>query len=239
MAISYRITSGAALASLSLPILEMFLPPAPLRPRPVPPSGGAVGWDPCTLWVQLDPMYKLIALVWFGSYVVFTFQGLRNKSGPRWLGVAGILALFLWIQSDWWRVSAGCVSDRSLTILLLWAGIVSLMFIHHVIQRPAGDLTERRDVLASGVPGRVSSINRTVVRVLAFLPIGWSALNAIRPFDREPTLNERAIDLVQHCISWGTLALVLVATALSLVAIMIRLRASTRVAGNIPPSNRG
>ncbi len=39
------------------------------------------------------PMYKLIALVWFGAYVMFIVQGLRNRSGPRYLGAAGALSL--------------------------------------------------------------------------------------------------------------------------------------------------
>uniref|UniRef100_Q01TR6 Transmembrane protein n=1 Tax=Solibacter usitatus (strain Ellin6076) TaxID=234267 RepID=Q01TR6_SOLUE len=224
MAISYRLTSGAALVSLTLPILDMVLPPAPLRLRSIPSSGGAVGWDPCTLVAQPGPMYKLIAFVWFGAYVVFILKGLRNRSGPRWLGVAGILALPLWIESDWWRVSAGCVSNRSVTILLLWAGIVALMFLHHVI-RPSGEGVERD----SGRPPRW--INTAVVRVLVFMPIGWSVLNAIRPFDREPALKERAIVFVQRCFSWATLALFLVATALSLIATVARLRASMRPQG--------
>jgi hypothetical protein len=235
MAISYRLTSGAALVSLTLPILDMFLPPAPLRPRSIPPSGGAVAWDPCTLSVQLHPMYKLIALVFFGAFVVFILQGLRNRSGPRWLGVAGTLALSLWIESYWWRVSEGCVSNRSIAILLLWAGIAVLMFLHHVIQRPSGERVERRGSLP-----RRSEINRVVVRILVFMPIVWCVLNAIRPFDREPTLKERAIDLVQRCFSWATLVLFLVATALTMVATVARLRASMRAAGvNIPSSNRG
>src|SRR5712691_11115297 len=89
-----RQVRAAALGSLALPIASEFLPPAPPRPRPVSVVSGSVVWDPCTLWVQLDPMYRLIALVWLGAYVVFTIRGLRNRSGPRWLGVAGVLALF-------------------------------------------------------------------------------------------------------------------------------------------------
>src|SRR5215475_1451144 len=91
MRISYRFTSGAAIASLALPITETFLPAAPQRPRPVPLEPGEVNWAPCSVWFQLDPMDRLIALVWFGAYIVFAFQGLRNRSAPRWLAVAGVL----------------------------------------------------------------------------------------------------------------------------------------------------
>jgi hypothetical protein len=85
--------------------------------------------------------------------------------------VAGALALFLWIESDWWRVSAGCVSNRSLVFLLVCAAITDLMFLHHVIQRPSGTVAERRDFR-----GRLSRINMGIVRILVFMPIGWSAL---------------------------------------------------------------
>lgn len=230
MGISYRFTSGVALLSLAFPILDMALPPAPLRPRSMLPSGGAVGFDPCSMWAQLHPMYRLVALVWFGAYFVFLLRGLWNRSAPRWLAVAGALALFLWVESDWWRVSAGCVSNRSLVFLLVWAAMTDLLFLHHVIQRPTGTVAERRDFR-----GRISRINMAIARILVFMPIGWSALNAIRPFDREPTFAEKAIDLVQRCFSWTTLALFVATTALFLVMVVVRLRASMRAAGvNIP-----
>lgn len=237
MPISYRWTSGAALVLLTLPIVEMFLPPAPLRPRYIQPHSGAVGWDPCSLVAQLHPMYKLIVLVCFGAYVVFLVQGLRSRSGPRWLAVAGALALLLWIESDWWRVSAGCVSNRSIAILLLWAGTACLMFLHHLVQRPSGDFIDTREPPPTVLQGRLSRINRAVVPVLVFLPLGWSTLNAIRPFDREPTLKERAIDLLQRCLSWATLALVLIIVAFYLIVVVGRQRAALRAAGVIPSSD--
>jgi hypothetical protein len=69
MGIPYRLTSAAALVSPAL-----FLIPVP--PRPVHPLNQ---WDPCSLWPQIDPMYKLVALSWFGAYALFTIRGLRNR----------------------------------------------------------------------------------------------------------------------------------------------------------------
>ena len=80
--IPYRLTSGAALGALAL----LFVP----SPR-------AVGWgNACgNMDDQFDMTRKLVMLVWLGAYVVFVRQGLRNRSGPKWLAIAGVLALFL------------------------------------------------------------------------------------------------------------------------------------------------
>jgi hypothetical protein len=177
-------------------------------------------------------MYKLMVLIWFAAYVVFIIQGLRNRSGPRWLAIAGALALPLWVQSDWWRVSAGCVSDRSVAILLLWAGMTILMFVHHIVQRPSGGVVEQR-----ASQGRLSVLASAILRVLVFLPIGWCALNAIRPYDREPTLVERIVDSLQRCLSWATVALFFLAAALALAGMVVRYRAANRTEGPVPPSS--
>ncbi len=110
-----------------------------------------------------------------------------------------------------------------------------MMFLHHVLQCPSGEVVERRGSL-----GRLSGINRIILRVLVFMPIGWSSLNAMRTFDREPTLQERAIDSLQHFFAWATLALFLVGTALSLVVTVVRVRSSMSADGiNARSGNRG
>jgi hypothetical protein len=215
MRISYRITSAAALAALGLPTVNDLLPPAPPGPRLVPPAGGGLGWDPCTLWPQLGPMYKLTATVWLVAYVVFVIQGLRNRSGRRWFAVAGALALVLWAQSDWWRVSAGCYGSRRLAAFFVWAGVVILMFVHHVIRRP-------HEVYSPGSPSSSALLLapplalacKCIWPALTFMPIAWSILNAFRPFNREPDFTERAIIAIQRCISWGTIGLALISVAL-------------------------
>jgi hypothetical protein len=168
-------------------------------------------------------MEKLIVLVWLGAYVVFTSLGIRDRSGPRWLAVAGVSALILWIESDWWRISAGCVSSRNVAILLTWAGVVSVMFLHHIIQRPSALLGDTHPVSPRrlGTGGQLSTANTVVVRVLVFMPVAWSVLNAFRTFDREENFKERAIVMVQDCISWATLTLFLISAALTLLLLWL------------------
>jgi len=172
-------------------------------------------------------MYKLTAIVCLVAYVVFIIQGLRNRSGRRWLAAAGVLALILWIQSDWWRVSAGCYSSRSLASLFVWAGVVILMFVHHVIQRPhevysPGSLSSSALLLAPPL----ALTYKCIWPALTFMPIAWSILNAFRPFNREPDFTERAIIAIQRCISWGTLGLALISLALCFALFVISARRS-------------
>jgi hypothetical protein len=212
MKISYRLTSGAALGALALPMVSAFLPSPPPRHLPMPVGTGEVGFDLCHVWVQLDPMCKLLVWVWFGAYVVFAVQGLRNRSGPRWLAIAGLPALFLWIQSDWWRISAGCYSTGSVILMFVWAGTVSLMFLHHAIARPANQ--------DSGSPGSPAPARRfalargAVLPALTFMPIAWNTLSLFRTFRDEQDRLQGAIAAVQLCISWTTVALAMIAAAL-------------------------
>jgi hypothetical protein len=107
MKIPYRITSWmAAVATVVLPVLSNFLPPQPPKHFPQAPDG-AVGWDPCTVWVHYAPMYRLVVLVCFVAFTVFVVQGFWNRPGLRWLAIAGVPALAAAIMSDWWRISAG------------------------------------------------------------------------------------------------------------------------------------
>jgi hypothetical protein len=162
-------------------------------------------------------MAKLVAVVWSAAYVMFTVWGMRNRSGPRWFAVAGVLALGLWIQSDWWRIAAGCYSNRSLTSLFLWAGVVNLMFLHHLAQRHSEDSVAAHPLSPTGPEeGRpLKAANLVALRALVFTPIAWSGLNALRTFRREPTLTERAIVMAQHCLSWAALVLFLCAAILT------------------------
>jgi hypothetical protein len=222
MKIPYRLTSGATLGALALGMAVEFLARAPR----------AAGWDPCSMVDdQFGTMPELVRLVSLGAYVAFTIRGLCNRSGPRWLAIAGVLALFLSIKSDWWRISAGCYSSGSMATFFLWAGIVSLMFLHHAVQPQTTFLVGR-------IPGSLSGSHpasllrlawRRVLPALAFMPIAWSALNTFRGFGWQPNLAEEAIAAAQHCISWATFALSLIAAALLLSLLIIRLRSSMRM----------
>jgi len=222
MKISYRWTSAATLGYLAMLIASAFLPLSPPRVGSAPVMCGLVD-------DQFESTHKLTALVWLVAFVVFTVQGLRNRSGLRWLGVAGVLALLSSIQRDWWRVSAGCYRKDHVAILLLGAGILSLMFLHHVVQRRSERLVGPRSVSSGGsrTGARINAAKRGVVPVLVFMPIAWSALNALATLRHDPKLTVTIIT-IQGYISQATLWLFVLAASLLVFGFLVRLRPSTK-----------
>jgi hypothetical protein len=125
MKIPYRLTSSAALGALALSIAESFVPRAPR----------AAGFELCGLIDdQWETMPKLVALVCLGAYVVFTVQGLRNRSGPRWLAIAGVPALVLALVEQSERVRSGCYTKAGLVWFLILLSAAMIMFLHHAVQ---------------------------------------------------------------------------------------------------------
>ena len=223
MKIPYKATSGAALGALAL----LFVPSA-WMPVPSPPR--SEGWDVVCGLIddQWDTTPKLLVAVWLGAYVVFVRQGLRNRSGPRWLAIAGLLALFLWIESQSLWISGACGSPARATHVFLWAGIVSVMFLHHGFQRPA-KFVDRPPSGSSRGPGPADSLRRAlraVLPALAFLPIASFELRLLGRLGNDPT--QTAIGVVQNCISWVTFALFLIVIALLLGLLIVRLRNTIR-----------
>jgi hypothetical protein len=211
MKIPYRVTSGIALGTLLLDIAWEFLAMAPQRHIPASVDG-AMGWDPCSLWVQQPAMAKLLAVLCFGVYLFFVVQGSRNRPGPRWFAIIGVPAFVLLIASDWWRISAGCYSTPNLVGLFTWVGAAELMLLHHAV-RPRTQLQDR---------SLRTAIYRNVVPAFLWTPVAWSLVNWLRVLtpDRDPPL----IGAVEHCISWGALILFPLAVA-------VGLRAATKRAG--------
>ena len=130
MKISYRITSGAVLGALALPIASRFLP----QPSGLDPI--YTGWEPCTVWVDYGPLFKFVLFLCLAGIVVFTIRGLRNRPGPRWLGIACVPALLLAILSESLRIThaSGCYSKARLICWFTWLGVVMIMFLHHAVQ---------------------------------------------------------------------------------------------------------
>jgi hypothetical protein len=136
MRISYRISSGAVLATVGLLIVtNALLPVAQQRPKAT--EQGAVGWDPCSLWEQMAPTVRLATLVCFGAFLVHLVQGLRNRPAPRWLGIAGLPALGLTVNHQLWWINRCSTPSHELEYFI-WVAAVGLMFLHHAIQRHAG-----------------------------------------------------------------------------------------------------
>ena len=91
-------TSGIVICSLlSLIALAFFSHSSRV---PVSADAGAISWDPCQMIVEYGSMHQLMGLIAFGALVVFTVQGFRNQTGPRWLAISGILALILVQQGN-------------------------------------------------------------------------------------------------------------------------------------------
>jgi hypothetical protein len=123
------VTSGIVLCAILVAIISSFVPQ--------PPPGGTQGvvepgvarWDPCSLRVEYGSMHRLVLLVAFGTVGVFTVQGLRNRSGPRWLAIVGLLSLVLGVEEDWWELP--CYRTASLASLFACLGAAGVMLLHH------------------------------------------------------------------------------------------------------------
>jgi hypothetical protein len=211
MKIPYKITSGIALGTLSLAIVSAFLP--------LPPPRHLLTWDPCMAWVNYDPMERLVLFLCFGTFLVLTAQGLRNRSGPRWLAIVGVLALVLGVASDWWRIAGGCYSTASLICSFTWFGAVAVMFLHHAIQPRAESQARLKD-------GRLRTlVYRGVLPAFVSMPVAWSILNqftALTYAGHNPQFALTAIRTVQRYIGWAEIVLFPFAAAVSLRWLMTR-----------------
>jgi len=172
-------------------------------------------------------MYRLVVLVCIAAFTVFMVQGLRNRPGPRWLAIAGVPALAAAIMSDWWQISAGCYSTGGVAFLFLWAGIVSLMFLHQAVQ-PRATAHDEQSSLGRSWSALLAC--RGIFRTLAFLPIAWSVLNEFRDIRRgdSGTFAQTAIVAIQHSIAWTTFGLFLLGAALGFYLLIVRLGSTAK-----------
>ena len=77
---------------------------------------------------------------------------MRNRTGPRWFAIAGLLAFIPVVEDTWWVASARCDGNPHPVALLIWYGSLALMLLHHGLQpaaQPAGS-PERRIVTILG-----------------------------------------------------------------------------------------
>jgi hypothetical protein len=126
----YRVTSSIVLGTLLLLILSAFLPQAKRVAASTP--DGVATWDPCTMIVEYGSMHNLMGLITFGALITFTAQGLRNRFGPRWLAIIGLLGLILVVEDAAWQ--GGCYRPASQVRSGIWFGSVALLFLHHSLQ---------------------------------------------------------------------------------------------------------
>ena len=147
----YRITSLFVLGTLLILMISVFLP---LSKQSQIGASTNARWNPCVAWVNYGPMHNLIALVWFTAFIGCITQGWRNHPAPRWLAIAGVLAIILSVEDEWWQISSRCYGLPTLTLSALYFSAVLLMFLHHVLQRRGKD--------QSGRPGR--NVKRLITR---------------------------------------------------------------------------
>lgn len=227
MRISYRTTSIVVLVVLPLAVAFSLLPLPQQRPL-TSTKEGLLGWDPCSLWEQMDPMVKAVTVVWLAALVVLVIRGLRNRPGQRWAGIAGLLATILTITANHWRIAAGCYTASNLISWFAWSGAVCLLFLHHALRpRPRLEKTntsEPRNSSSADVPRPRSlscfarSFDRASVPSLAFMIIAGSALVQLRALayqgrPRQASLAFVTTNALRSCVGWAILALILLMCA--------------------------
>ena len=124
MRIPYRAGSGAVLVATGLLMVCSFLP--------APPQNGIGN----CLWVQIAFAEKLAGVVWFGAFVIHVAVGLRNLPAPRWLSIAGAIALGVTVNHQLWRIEH-CSAAPYAVAYFIWAAMIGLMFLHHAMQPQA------------------------------------------------------------------------------------------------------
>jgi hypothetical protein len=141
MGIRYRITSIFVLSTLLLFVASAFFQLARQTPNG---AGTETHWNPCMLFANYGPMHNLMVLVSFCAFIICISQGLRNRSGPRWLAIAGVLAMILLFEDEWWQIAGQCYRQPSLTLSGVYFGSVLLMFLNHALQPRVWNQTWRR-----------------------------------------------------------------------------------------------
>jgi hypothetical protein len=87
------------------------------------------------MWEQIPQTFQVASLVLFAATLAFLIQGFRNRSAPRLLAVAGLIALPIAVQHRLWRILA-CYGQPARVWYFVEVGAVAMMFLHHIIQRP-------------------------------------------------------------------------------------------------------
>lgn len=233
MRIQYKITSALALCGFALGIASMFLPAPP--PNRLSSATGAVGWDPCTAWVQYGAAERPVGFIWFGAFVVFTTQGLRDRPGPRWLALAAVVALLLGVQSDWWRIAGGCYSTPSLILWFIWLGTLITMFMHHAVQ-PAQRVVASDNAVRMtriGLELRAGAlwtlVRRNVYAAFVFMLLAWCILNRVRvlTYDGDDVHFSYLVTIaLQHCVAWAAFGFFVLAAALGFQRLITRRKAT-------------
>lgn len=130
MRVNYRWSSGLVIAAViaSLAIDSHFGLERARDPK-------AAGWDVCSMWEQLPAVVRLAGSVCFLGLPIVFVQGLRNRAAPVWLAIVALVGFAITVDHWLWRVQT-CYSTAGETGFWIECGVVVLMCLHHIIQRP-------------------------------------------------------------------------------------------------------
>lgn len=140
MRIPYRFTSAiAATACFALILADLLPKPPQLAPAPkvTVTSPNAISFNPCMMWPQIGPVERLVGAILMGAFVLFVVQGFRNRSPRRWIALAGVAGLPIFISYNGWWIRAVCFGRIHLWTLGAWSLTTMAMFLHHAIVRPS------------------------------------------------------------------------------------------------------
>ncbi len=94
MRFSYRLTSVLVIAIYVIwAASEALLNSSPTRVLKENLETGVIQFDSCLMWEQIPAAVRISNLLWFGSLLALLVQGMRNRSAPRWLAIACLMAL--------------------------------------------------------------------------------------------------------------------------------------------------
>ncbi len=173
----YRITSLFALGTLLVLMISVFLP---MSRQSQLGAGTDARWNPCMAFVNYGPMHNLIALVWFTAFIGCITQGWRNHSAPRWLAIAGVLAITLSVEDEWWQISNRCYGQPGLILSALYFSAVLLMFLHHALQPRGGDQSGNLGSKVVRVIAHGSRLGLLLLLAAWFVLIQLTLLNGAR-----------------------------------------------------------
>jgi|WetSurMetagenome_2_1015567.scaffolds.fasta_scaffold378047_1 hypothetical protein len=110
-------------------------------------------------------MNTLAHLVCSGAFFVFMLQGLRNRSGPRWLAITGLISVAVFVEDEWINIKSN--GAAGLTVLCLGYGSVAAMLLHHAA-RPRGEKWEQSETSRPG-----AFAYRVVISAFVFMMAAW------------------------------------------------------------------
>ena len=135
MSISYRITSAFVAITYAIVVASESLSTSSRVPAiRESVESGVVRFDPCQMWDQIPATVRASTIAFLGSFLVLFVQGLRNRSAPRWLAIACLVALVPMVNYQLWTVQRCYTKVEALGFWMCISALV-LMCLHQIFGR--------------------------------------------------------------------------------------------------------